>query len=47
MALEATITGMACQSVFIGQDKQLSGIFRSVKKKNSDNNRIIFDDQII
>ena len=43
MALEATITGMACQSVFIGQDKQLSGIFRSVKKKNSDNNRIIFD----
>jgi len=43
MALEATITGMACQSVFIGQDKKLSGIFRSVKKRNSENNRIIFD----
>ena len=44
MSLEANITGMDTQQVFIGQDKNLTGIFRSIRKlKNSPNNKIVFD----
>ncbi len=42
MTMEATITGENTKNVYIGQDKVLSGIFKSVKQKKN-TNKILFD----
>ena len=41
MIMEAIVTGDNAKNVYIGQDKILSGIFTSVRKKNT--NRIVYD----
>lgn len=41
MTMEGIVTGENAKNVYIGQDKILTGIFKSVKKKNTQ--KIIFD----
>jgi len=43
VVFEAVTTGKITKKIFIGKDVKTTGIFRSVKKKKENTNRIVFD----